>query len=131
MKELTSGSPWKLILFFTMPLLVGNFFQQMYSFTDMLIVGQTLGKDALAAVGSTGSLMFLMIGFSMGLTSGFAIITAQRFGAKDYAGVKRSFAASVCLSGVATIFLTIINLLFLRPILLLMQTPFAIIAVPV
>ncbi|MDR0691204.1 MAG: MATE family efflux transporter [Streptococcaceae bacterium] len=127
MKELTSGSPWKLILSFTMPLLVGNFFQQMYSFTDMLVVGQTLGKDALAAVGSTGSLMFLMIGVSMGLTSGFTIITAQRFGAKDYVGVRRSFAASVCLAGVATIILTTIGLLFLRPIFLLMQTPSAII----
>ncbi|MDR1522316.1 MAG: MATE family efflux transporter [Streptococcaceae bacterium] len=127
MKKLTSGSPWKLILSFTIPLLVGNFFQQMYSFTDTLVVGQILGKDALAAVGSTGSLMFLMMGFSMGLTSGFAIITAQRFGAKDYVGVKCSFATSVCLSGIATIILTVINLFFLRPILLLMQTPDAII----
>ena len=79
--DLTRGNPAKQILFFTIPLLIGNLFQQFYSMADTMIVGRTIGVDALAAVGATGSLSFLIIGFSQGLTSGFAVITAQRFGA--------------------------------------------------
>ena len=72
----------RLIFFFTVPLIAGNIFQQLYAFVDTLIVGRFLGVDALAAVGCTGSLMFLMIGFIMGLTTGLSIYTGQRFGAK-------------------------------------------------
>lgn len=79
--DLTRGSPAKQILFFTIPLLIGNLFQQFYSMADTMIVGRTIGVEALAAVGATGSISFLIIGFSQGLTSGFAVITAQRFGA--------------------------------------------------
>ncbi|MDR3156480.1 MAG: MATE family efflux transporter [Lactobacillales bacterium] len=123
MKDLTSGKPWKVILLFTLPLFVGNFFQQMYAFTDMLVVGRTLGKQALAAIGSTGSLIFLIVGFATGLTSGFSILTAQHFGAKDAEKVRRSFATSIFLTGIATVILTGLIFLFLRPILELMQTP--------
>ena len=123
MKELTHGNPAKLILLFTLPLFVGNVFQQFYSMIDMLVVGQVLGKDALAAVGATGSVSFLIIGFAQGLTSGLSIITAQRFGAKDLQGVRKSFAASIVISLVVTVILTILSLVFLRPLLLLMQTP--------
>lgn len=123
MKELTRGNPAKLIFLFTIPLLIGNVFQQFYNMIDMIIVGQTLGKNALAAVGATGSIAFLIIGFAQGLTSGLAIITAQRFGAQDYRGVKRSFATSILISGCVTIILTLLSLLFIRPILTLMQTP--------
>lgn len=123
MKELTRGNPAKLILFFTIPLLAGNVLQQFYNMIDMIIVGQTLGKDALAAVGATGSVSFLIIGFAQGLTSGLSIITSQRFGAKDTLGVRKSFATSVLISAVVTIVLTALSLLFLRPLLLVMQTP--------
>lgn len=123
MKELTHGNPAKLILLFTLPLFVGNVFQQFYSMIDMLVVGQVLGKDALAAVGATGSVSFLIIGFAQGLTSGLSIITAQRFGAKDLQGVRKSFATSIVISLVVTVILTILSLVFLRPLLLLMQTP--------
>ena len=86
MKELTRGNPAKLIILFALPLFIGNVFQQFYSMVDMIVVGQTLGKDALAAVGATSSVSFLIIGFAQGLTSGLSIITAQRFGAKDAQG---------------------------------------------
>lgn len=80
-KTLTSGNPAKLIFLFTIPLLIGNLFQQFYNMADTLIVGRTLGVEALAAVGCTGGLMFFILGFVIGFTAGLAIITAQRFGA--------------------------------------------------
>ena len=123
MRDLTKGSPAKLILMFTVPLLIGNVFQQFYNMVDMIIVGQTLGKNALAAVGATGSLTFLIIGFAQGLTAGLAIITVQRYGAKDYRGLKKSFAASVVISLIVTIVLTVLSLVFIHPMLQLMQTP--------
>ena len=123
MRDLTKGPPAKLILMFTVPLLIGNVFQQFYNMVDMIIVGQTLGKNALAAVGATGSLTFLIIGFAQGLTAGLAIITAQRYGAKDYRGLKKSFAASVIISLIVTIVLTVLSLVFIHPMLQLMQTP--------
>ena len=81
-KKMTEGSALKLILGFSIPMLAGMLFQQMYSLVDTIIVGQTLGDEALAAVGSTGSINFLINGFCMGICSGFAIPVAQRFGAE-------------------------------------------------
>ncbi|WP_462331586.1 MATE family efflux transporter [Schwartzia sp. (in: firmicutes)] len=122
-KNLTEGSPAKLILFFTLPLIAGNVFQQMYAFVDTLIVGRFLGVQALAAVGCTGSLMFLMIGFVMGTTTGLSICTGQRFGARDNRGVRRSAAACAVLTlGIAAV-LTVLGWLSARPLLVLMQTP--------
>lgn len=123
MRELTSGTPAKLIFLFTIPLLVGNIFQQFYNMIDMIIVGQTIGKTALAAVGSTGSITFLIIGFAQGLSAGLSIITAQRFGAKDYRGVKQSFATSILISILVIAILTTLSLVFIDPLLHLMQTP--------
>ena len=85
-KDMTSGNPAKLILFFTLPLIAGNIFQQLYGFIDTLLVGRFLGVEALAAVGCTGPIMFLLVGCIMGLTAGLTIITGQRFGAKDMEG---------------------------------------------
>ncbi|MBK4833499.1 MATE efflux family protein [Enterococcus faecium] len=90
---------------------------------DMIIVGQTIGKEALAAVGATGSITFLIIGFAQGLTAGLSIITAQRFGAQDFRGVMKSFAVATIISFTVTAILTVLSLVFLRPLLLLMQTP--------
>ena len=123
MRDLTTGTPAKLIFLFTIPLLVGNIFQQFYNMVDMIIVGQTIGKEALAAVGATGSITFLIIGFAQGLTAGLSIITAQRFGAQDFRGVKKSFAVAIIISFTVTAILTVLSLVFLRPLLLLMQTP--------
>lgn len=122
-KNLTEGSPAKLIVLFTIPLLIGNIFQQFYSMADTLIVGRTIGVNALAAVGCTGSITFLILGFAMGLTSGLSILTAQRFGAGDEKGVRKSVAAGVWLSAGVTIVLTALAVPLTRPILELMRTP--------
>lgn len=87
--DMTKGRPLPVLLRFTIPLLLGNLFQQFYNMADTIIVGRYVGAGALAAVGSTGIIMFLITGFAQGLTSGFTILTAQRYGAGDTAGVKR------------------------------------------
>ena len=88
-KDMTVGSPAKLLLAFMMPLIFGNLFQQVYNMVDTIVVGRYLGQHALAGVGSTGAVNFLVLGFSMGLCSGFAIPVAQKFGEKDYQGLRR------------------------------------------
>ena len=122
-KDLTVGEPARLIFYFTLPLLAGNVFQQLFGFVDTLIVGRFLGVEALAAVGCTGSLMFLMLGFIGGMTSGFSICTGQSFGAKDFDGVRRSAAICIALSFAASIVLTIIGVTFCRDLLIAMDTP--------
>ena len=122
-KDMTEGEPAKLILFFTLPLIAGNIFQQLYAFVDTLIVGRFLGVDALASVGCTGSLMFLMIGFIAGLTGGLTIVTGQRFGAKDEKGVRQSTACCIIIGVGSGIVLSIIGVLFCRTFLVWMQTP--------
>lgn len=123
LKNMTEGNPAKLIFMFTIPLLIGNLFQQLYSMADTLIVGRTIGVGALAAVGATGSITFLIIGFAQGLTVGFSIVTAQRFGAGDERGVRQSVAVSALLSLIITIILTTLSVLYARSILEWMQTP--------
>ncbi|WP_407400154.1 MATE family efflux transporter [Anaerovibrio sp.] len=122
-KKLTEGSPAKLILFFTLPLIGGNIFQQLYSFVDTLIVGRFLGVEALAAVGCTGCIMFLTVGFIIGLSSGLSIFTGQRFGAKDYEGVHHSAAACLVLGLVVGVILAVIGYVFSRDALVFMDTP--------
>lgn len=122
-RRMTTGKPAKLILLFALPLIVGNIFQQFYSMADTVIVGRTIGVNALAAVGCTGSISFLILGFVMGFTSGLSIITAQKFGAQDEEGVKRSFAVSILLSAIVTVIMTVVSLIFVRPILEVLQTP--------
>lgn len=122
-KDMTVGSPMKLILGFSIPLLMGFLFQQFYSLVDTVIVGQILGVEALAAVGSTGSINFMVIGFCMGICNGFAIPIAQMFGAKDYSGMRRYVANSVWLSlGFAAV-MTITVCFLCRTILIWMKTP--------
>jgi len=122
-KNLTEGNPMKLIFFFTLPLIAGNIFQQLYAFVDTLLVGRFLGVEALAAVGCTGSLMFLMLGFVMGLTTGFSIYTGQRFGARDMAGVRQSAAACLVLSLASSVLLTAAGVWLCPQLLVWMQTP--------
>ncbi|MGB4779644.1 MATE family efflux transporter [Microbacterium sp.] len=121
-RSLTTGSPWRVILAFSVPLLIGNVVQQLYQVIDAIVVGRHLGVDALAAVGATGSLLFLLLGFAWGLTSGFAIPTAQAFGARDYAAVRRSVAAGTILTAIASVILSCAPLLA-GPALTLLQTP--------
>lgn len=122
-KDMTKGNPLKLILLFSIPLLIGNLFQQLYNVVDTLIVGRTLGKNALAAVGAVGALVFAVIGFCFGMSSGFGVIIAQRFGAKDEAGLRRSVTHSVVLSVIATIILTAACVPCTRLMLRAMRTP--------
>ena len=80
-QDMTRGNPLSVIFMFTLPLAIGNIFQQLYNMADTIIVGRFVGADALAAVGSTGTIMFLLNGFAQGITAGFSVLTAQRFGA--------------------------------------------------
>lgn len=122
-KVLTAGHPWRVILVFAVPLLVGNVVQQLYQFADAVVVGRHLGVDSLAAVGATGSLLFLLLGFAWGMTSGFAIPTAQAFGAGDAAAVRRSVVAGTLLTGAVTLFLTVAAPLLSGAALRLLRTP--------
>lgn len=122
-KDMTQGEPFQLILWFSIPLLLGNIFQQFYSMVDTIIVGKILGTQALAAVGTTGPLNFLVLGFASGITSGFAVLVAQRFGAGDIAGMKKAVAAAAELTVGFTIVLTLAATLGTRGLLHLINTP--------
>ena len=95
--DMTVGSPVKLIIQFMIPMFLGNIFQQFYNIVDSIVAGQFIGVDALAAIGSTGSLMFFVTGWLNGLSSGFAIIVAQMFGAKRYDDMRHFVAMSIYL----------------------------------
>lgn len=113
----------KLILGFSVPLFFGFLFQQFYSLVDTVIVGRFLGKDNLAAVGATGSINFLVIGFCMGVCSGFAIPVSHKFGAGDYPGMRRYVANCAWLAMAFAAVLTVLTTMFCRQILVVMQTP--------
>lgn len=121
--DLTAGKPLRKIILFTIPIFIGNVFQQLYSMVDAIIVGQTINNDALAGVGATGAISFLIIGFVQGLTAGFAVKTSQLFGAKDEEGVRRSIASSILLGAGLTVVLTAVSVVTTMPLLKLMQTP--------
>ncbi|WCG34871.1 MATE family efflux transporter [Companilactobacillus farciminis] len=123
MIDLTRGRPMKVIFLYTIPLLLGNFFQQFYSFIDTLIVGKTISVNALASVGATGGLTGLIIGFAQGMTSGLTILTAQKHGAHDEQGVRQSFASGIIISFWITIIFTLLALALAYPLLVAMQTP--------
>ena len=120
-KNMTQGSPIKLIAAFTVPLLIGNIFQQFYNIADIIIVGRFIGIRALAAVGATAPLFMGLLALTIGLVSGFTVITAQRFGAGDFDGVRRSVAMSAILSGSITLALMLISGLLMPKILYLMN----------
>lgn len=122
-KDMTKGSPMKLILGFAVPLLFGLIFQQFYSMVDAVIVGHYLGVNALASVGATGSVNFLIIGFCMGICNGFAIPIAQEFGAKHEEALRRYVANSVWLSIMFSVGVTVTVSILCRQILRLMRTP--------
>lgn len=121
--DMTSGSPMKIILWFTFPIFIGNVFQQFYNMADAVIVGKFVGNNALAAVGSTGTIMFLINGFVIGMTAGFTVLTAQKFGAGDEKGIRRSVTGAAWLSLIVGIILTAAFMVFMKPLLTLMNTP--------
>lgn len=124
---MTTGSPIKNIVFFSVPLIIGNFFQLLYNMVDTFIVGRTMGVNALAGLGAAGSLMFFIVGFSQGFTSGMVIPTAQAFGAEDYARVRRSVIINWISSLVVALILTILSTIYLRDLLHFLNTPIEII----
>ena len=120
---MTSGKPLKLLLAFSLPLWFGNLFQQFYTLVDTMIVGRFLGKLALAGVGSTGSINFLIIGFCMGICGGFSIPVSQRFGAGDYVSLRRFVANAVWLCAGFSLLITLVVSLSCKWILTAMKTP--------
>ena len=115
-KDMTTGSPMKLILGFSIPLFFGFLFQQFYNIVDTIIVGRFLGVDDLAAVGSTGSINFLIIGFCIGVCSGFSIPVSHKFGAGDYVGMRKMVANCTWLSGLFAVVMTVLTTFFCRQI---------------
>ena len=121
--DMTKGNPFPIILKFMIPLFIGNVFQQLYNMADTIIVGRFVGADALAAVGATGTIMFLVLGFSQGLCTGFTVLTSQVYGAQDYARVKRSVANGILLAAIVIVVMTTLSVSMMRPLLHLMNTP--------
>ncbi len=121
--DLTSGKPLPAIIRMSLPIMAGNLFQQFYGMTDTIIVGRFLGRNALAAVGSTSSLYNMILWFANGVAGGFAIILAQKFGAKRYRELRQRLALSIMLSAATSLLVTLFSLLFIRQTLHLMNTP--------
>lgn len=122
-KKMTHGKSIKLIFLFMIPLLIGNIIQQLYNMTDLVIVGKFVGVNALAGVGVAGSLLFMSIGFIIGLCNGFSVVLAQRFGAGSKIGVRRCITTSIYLSLFFTAIITIFMAVFAYSFLLLINTP--------
>ncbi|MDE6274519.1 MAG: MATE family efflux transporter [Clostridiales bacterium] len=123
MKDLTEGNPFKLILFFSIPVFIGCVFQQLYSMVDTIIVGNTVNAAAFTGVGLTGAITFLVLGFVNGLTAGFSVRVAQRYGAHDGEGVRRAVAATYVLCIALTVVITAIAMPLAAPLLRLLNTP--------
>lgn len=122
-KDMTVGKPTKMIINFTIPIFIGNVFQQFYSMADTIIVGKFVGNNALAAVGSVGTIMFLILGFLMGLTMGFTVMTAQRFGAMDMRGMRKTVGSACVLSMFISVIMTVLSMAFMKKMLIFMNTP--------
>lgn len=122
-RDMTEGNPVKLIFSFAIPVLLGNIVQNFYSMADSIIVGRILGTDALAAVGNTGPFTFLVLGFVFGLTSGFAVLTAQAYGSKDAVRLKNSVAMNIILNLIAAVVFTAVAIGTAKPLLVLVNTP--------
>ncbi len=121
--DMTKGEPGKLIRTFIIPIIIGNLCQQLYSMTDTIIVGRTLGVDALAAVGATGTIMGVMLGFLIGFSAGMALYCSQKFGAKDIEGLKKGVGNTIGISLILTIVGTGLAVFFIEDILQIMNTP--------
>lgn len=120
---MTSGPIWKKITLFAMPLFLGNLFQQLYNTADSLIVGNFLGSNALAAVSSSGNLIFLMVGFFNGIAMGAGVVIARYYGARDVENLQKSIHTTIALGLAASVLLTVLGVLLAPRILILMGTP--------
>lgn len=123
MYDMTKGNPTSLLLKFSLPMVIGNVFQQFYNMVDAIVVGQFVGANALAAVGATGSITFLFFSLVLGLSSGIGIIVSQYFGAKDEEKVKRTIATAVYVIMISAVIMGMITVIAARPIMQLLNTP--------
>lgn len=121
--DLIHGPIFKSLIIFALPLFISNIFQQLYNTVDTMIVGNFLGDASLAAIGSCTSIYDLLVGFALGIGNGLAIVTARSFGSKDEKLLKKSVASSLVIGIVVSIGLTLIGLIFLQPLLHLLNTP--------
>jgi putative MATE family efflux protein len=121
--NMTEGKPLPILLRFMFPVFLGNLFQQFYNMVDAIIVGRFIGAGALAAVGSTGTIMFLVLGIAAGLSTGFTILTSQKYGAGDTEGTKYSVSGGIILTAGMTVLITAVSLFVMHPLLHLMNTP--------
>ena len=122
-QDMTVGNPTKLIVKFALPLLIGNIFQQLYNLSDIVIVGKLLGINALAAVGATAPVFYVFLLVAFGFTGGLTVVTAQRFGAKDYHGLRSSVTHSLIASTVLSLLIALSLVVSLRPLLKIMNVP--------
>ena len=122
-KDMTVGSPLKLIISFALPLMAGNIFQQLYTVVDTMVVGKALGVDALAALGATDWLYWMWLGMIQGVTQGFGILMAREFGAKQFEGLRSVVGSSMSLSALSALLLLILGQIAAEPILVLLNTP--------
>ncbi len=121
--NMTEGNILRNLICFSIPILIGNIFQQLYNVADTAIIGNILGDTALASVGAAAPVYGLVIGFANGLTNGFAVIIARYFGANDEKSLKKSVALTYILSGIIALILTIISLISLWPLMAALKTP--------
>lgn len=122
-KDMTTGSPLSLIVTFALPLMVGNIFQQLYTVVDTMVVGKVLGVDALAALGATDWLYWMILGMVQGVTQGFGILMAREFGAKQYENLRNVIGSSASLSCLSALLFLMVGLLVAKPALELLNTP--------
>src|SRR5699024_2253140 len=126
-KDMTQGTPWKRIVEFAIPMLIGNIAQQFYNTADSIIVGRYIGDNALAAVGSAGPILHLLLVLFVGISVGAGIMVAQYFGAKEREDLSHTIGTCISLTAIASIIIMIIGPLITRPMLLLLNTPASII----
>ncbi len=126
-KDMTEGTPWKRIVEFAIPLLIGNIAQQLYNTVDSIIVGKYIGDNALAAVGSAAPVLHMLLVFFVGVSTGTSIMVAQYFGAKDRESLSHSIGVSITLTAIASVIIMIIGTLVVKPFLVFLNTPESII----
>ena len=122
-RDMTKGSPAKLILLFAVPLMLGNIFQQLYTMVDTIVVGQVAGVQALASLGAVEWIMWMVLGVSTGVTQGFSILISQHYGARKWNDLKKAVAHSYLLTAITAVSLLIVSQLAARWILMLLNTP--------
>ena len=124
---MTEGTPWKKILQFSLPMLIGNIAQQLYNTADTVIVGMYVGDNALSAVGSAAPILNLLLALFVGISTGAGIVISQSFGARDRDGLSRNIGNCITLTVIASVFIMIFGPLITRPMLNLLDTPASII----